>query len=279
MLRLKKEGGRKMEEKRNANKGLIFIIVILLIGLLGTTGFIIYDKFITKEEVKDEKMKEENEEKVEKEESEIVDINSDLVQNLYSIFRFDRSCYMTADDLNNNNLVKLRLAYENIAKLDMEPIECSKLELSDLGYCGIEMNYLMEEAYMANDMVKFKEYEQLNYTDSLRETLMTAKVHELFGSDTIVKHESFGTGHIVDANCNFMKYDATNHLYAQFSCEGGGICSGRSQELISASKEKDKLYIVTKLSYPSDNTTTTVTYTFKTDSINNNYVFENVVEQ
>lgn len=267
------------ERKVKKNTGLKVTIVVLAILVIALGGFIAYDKFIAKDSIKTEESKKEgnNEDTEEKEKSETVDINSTLVQNLYGIFRLDKSCYINIDNLNNNNLVKLRLAYENISKQNIESIECSKLELSDSAYCG-SMNGLMIEAHGAGNMTKFREYEKQNYTDSISANLIEAKVHELFGNDYEVKHESFGTGHVIEATCYFMKYDTNNSLYAQFNCEGGGTCALYHQELVSASKKGDKLYIVTTLKDPEGNNPKTVTYTFKTDKLNNNYAFEKVDE-
>lgn len=72
-----------VEPKKKGNK-LIFPFILVLLLLLGTVGFVLYDKGIIpidkKEEVKEEK-------KIEKEEE--LDINSRLVQYLYNIVSYD----------------------------------------------------------------------------------------------------------------------------------------------------------------------------------------------
>lgn len=268
-----------MQEKCKGNSGKILIIalVVAVIIILGLIGYICYDKGI----ILKQNLKEDN--KVEdisdhsKDEEQVVDIHSDLIQNLYSIFRLDKSCYMGIDELNNSNLVKLRVAYENISKQNITSVECSKLELSESAYCG-SMNGLMSEAYSNGDMKKFKEYEQQNYTDSISAYLIESKVHQLFGSDYNVYHESFGTGIAVNPSCYFMKYDKDNNLYAQFNCEGGGTCAPSSQELVKASKKGEELYLVTKLT-DLNGVQTKATYTFKNDQKNGNYVFVKITKE
>lgn len=263
-----------MEEKKNKNTKFIVTIVVLIILLLGLASYIVYDKVLYKyfnTSIEENKINSDNDQE------ENLDINNDLVQNLYSIFRLDRSCYMNVDNLNNNNLVKLRIAYDNIAKKNFDSIECSKLELSDSSYCG-DMTGLMIESYGAGDMEKFREYEKQNYTESISAKLIEAKVHELFGSDFKVNHESFGIGHIVEPTCYLMKYDDTNKIYAKFNCEGGGTCAFYAQNLISSYKKGDKLYIITNLISP-DEKQTKVTYIFKKDKENSNYVFEKAIEE
>ena len=272
-----------MEEKeigkKNNSRGLVLIVVVLIIIVIVMGAYIAYDKglIFTSNKIKESEnnLKEENT----NDKEETIDIDDDLVQNLYSIFRFDKSCYMSTEGLNNNNLIKLRIAYDNISKQNIDYIECSKLELSDSAYCGESMTGLMIDAYNKNDLVKFKEYEKQNYTEFISSKLIEVKVHELFGSDDKIKHESFGIDHVVEPNCNLMKYDSTNDIYARFSCEGGGTCGDSSQELVSAYKKNDELYIITNIIDPNNGNKTKVTYTFKKDKKNSKYVFKKVSEQ
>lgn len=267
----------KEESDSSQSKGLIIALVISIIILLSLVGYIFYDKVI----IRNQNFKQEN--KIEdisdysKNEEQIVDIHDDLIQNLYSIFKIDGRCHMNIESLNNSNLIKLRVAYENISKQNITSVECSKLELSESAYCG-SMNGLMREAYNNGDLKKFKEYEQQNYTNSIPVALIESKVHELFGSDYNVYHESFGTAQSVAPSCYFMKYDQSNNLYAQFNCEGGGACAPDSQELVEASKKGEELYIVTKLTDPNG-VQTKATYTFKKDQKNGNYVFVKIVKE
>ena len=128
----------KEESDSSQSKGLIIALVISIIILLSLVGYIFYDKVI----IRNQNFKQEN--KIEdisdysKNEEQIVDIHDDLIQNLYS-----------------SNLIKLRIAYENISKQNITSVECSKLELSESAYCG-SMNGLMREAYNNGDLKKFQ---------------------------------------------------------------------------------------------------------------------------
>lgn len=260
---------KEIREKKN--HGSIIVIVILIILLLATIGYIVYDKVLVKTD-SDKTDVVENTDKVTKED---IDINSSLVQNLYNIFKLD-SCYKTSgtdgvESINSDNRIKLRIAYDNISKSSISSIECSKLGNVDNAYCG-QMTSDMAAAYGENNMTKFKEYEKQNFTDSVNSDIVKNKYIELFGTDSEFKNESFGTGVSAEASCYFMNYDSNNNLYAQYNCEGGGTCVTPEQNIVSATKDGDKLFIVTNTKYP-DETAKKVSYEFKKDKENSNYVF------
>lgn len=260
-----------MEEKNKKNgKGMVASLVLALVVILGLVMYICYDKGILFTKNQETTVNKKNENEIEESEiqEQTVDINSELVQNLYNIFRMDKGCYMTVDGLNNDNLVKLRIAYDNISKQNIGMVECSKLDLSTNRneYCGSD--------YKNTTGVG-------SYTRSVNEDVIEAKVHELFGSDYKVSHASFDTaGHTVQpSSSNYMKYDAANHLYASFNAQGGGTCGGASSQTItSATKKKDELYIVTTFKNIRGNQSK-ISYTFKKDSVNENYVFVKAISE
>lgn len=268
-----------MEKSKNGkgNNSFIVIIVLLVIALIGLIVYICYDKGLILKNNRNIKVTDVKNENTTKEQN--IDINNAMVQELYNIFKLSTdsdSCYMSVDSLNNSNLVKLRIAYNNISDSLYNNVNCGELELYEGGICGsMEHNSEMLKAYGNNDMVKFRELEKQNYTDSISAEVMERKLKLLFGSDFSVKHESFGYGHLVEPSCYVMKYDENKKLYARFMCEGGGTCGGVSQELLSATKKDNKLYINTKVT-EYDNQEYDVKYTFKKDTINENYVFEKV---
>ena len=83
-----------MENNKKQGKGLVVIVVILIIAVLGLVGFICYDKhLIFSSTSKDNDLKSNNTSSNSKEK---LDINSRLVQDLYSLVTID------ADDCNKN---------------------------------------------------------------------------------------------------------------------------------------------------------------------------------
>lgn len=196
-----------MEEKvvKNSSKGYVVVIVILLLINIAMVLYMIYDKglIFSKDKVDNQKTEEIIENK-----QEDIDINSALVQNLLNTFSFEKSYWMTVDDLNNSNLAKLRLAYDNMPKKNFEIISCSKFQLPvDHGTCGRATSE-MENVIYNGDMVKFRDLERRNITTSISSKLIELKLHELFGSDYKVNHESFGLGtDDCDPLYYFMKYD------------------------------------------------------------------------
>ena len=256
---------------KKTNKGLIVTIVILIILLLGSGGYIVYDKLMVKKDTKEVTRTEKVEE---------LDINNDLVQEFFGIFRLDQACYMSVNDLNNNNLLKLRLAYNNLGESNFSTVSCSEVGavVGKASYCG-GMNGEMSEAYGTGDMNKFNEATKNNYTTSLDANILRRKVRELFGSDFKVKDEDFGIGNDVEPSCYLMHYDKEKDLYAKYSCEGGGTCGGGVKQTIKkATKTGDKIKIITDMLDEEKNESTTVTYYFKYDKENYHYVFDKAEE-
>lgn len=266
-----------MEMDKKTNKGIMVVIVLLVILLVGSIGYIIYDKMMIKEDT-NESMKEEKTKKKE-EEIENLDIHSDLIQNLFNIFRMDKSCYMSVDALNNSNRVKLRVAYDQLGKSNFSFVSCSEIGANDAvkgAYCG-EMNNEMMQAYETGNMTKFNEETKNNYTTSLDATVLKRKVHELFGSDYQYQDEDFGIGHVVEPTCYLMHYNQEKKLYGEYMCEGGGSCGRTEQTITKATKTGQRLEIITNV-VDVENKSTTVTYQFKYEQESYHYVFDKAIE-
>lgn len=264
---------KKKENKSTGKTIAIIILTILLFGSIGYIGYISKSNIPLKEDTKVIK-------KIEKEEE--LDINNDLVQSLFNIFRLDNACYMSVDGLNHNNLIKLRLAYNNLSDDSFSSVYCSEIganEAVNRSYCGM-MTDEMSNAYGAGNISKFNELTKNNYTTSLDANILRRKVRELFGSNFKVKDEDFGISHIVEPECYLMHYDKEKDLYAEYYCEGGGTCGGAiKQTLKSATKTGEKIQIVTDLMNEESNKLTKVTYYFKFDQQNYHYVFDKVEER
>ena len=246
-----------MEEKKSGKGGFVVVIVILLLicGLMGTFICLNWEKIFDKDSTVVSSTKQKNNDiKGKTSTKEELDINSALVQGLYDTFK-DSTCYMNVNGLNSDNKVRLRVAYDNISRINIGSSSCSELPATnDLGgSCGTG-----------------------HTTHTITAKVLENKYHELFGTDSEFKNESFGTGHTADPQCYSMTYFADKGLYAEYNCEGGGTCATSKQTLVSAYKESDKLYIITdyKNEYEYGDTVKKVIYQFKKDNILGNYVYE-----
>lgn len=257
------------------NKGLIITIIILVVLLLGAVGYIGYDKFLVNEDAKEVT-------KTEKEEE--LDINNDLVQELFGIFRLDymdKLCYMSVDGLNNNKLVRLRLAYNNLSLDSTSNISCSEADASVLSSgetCG-EITEEISKAMETGNTTKINEAAKNNITSSVSEDVLKRKMHELFGSNYNYENEDFGLNNSIEPKCNVMHYDKSKKIYAHYEGPCGGTCGGGIKQTIKkATKTEEKVKIITDMFNEAKNESTTVTYYFKYDKENYHYVFDKVEE-
>lgn len=263
-----------MEVNNSKNdKGLIIVLVIMIVVILGLVLYIMYDKGILLSSSKEEVLVKEKGNSNNKEEED-VDINSDIVQNLYNIFRVD-TWGLSVDGLNNDNLTRLFLAYKNIPVNDSLTIECSKLDANDNLFCGNDDSSEMANALINGDMVKFREYEKQHFTNYVDANFLHAKVHMLFGSDYKITPQSFET------DCSHtMIYNKNQNVYALYHSNTGCMSATEPQELLSASKKGDELYIKTAVKdLNNGNVVSNIDYTFEKDQKNGNYVFVKAVEE
>ena len=197
-----------------------------------------------------------------------IDINSGVVQSLFSTFRLDDGCYLDVKDLNDNNQVKLKIAYDAIPQKSFSSIECSKLTIKP------------------NEGLRCNVIDGVDNTISLDSKILEAKVHELFGTNYKYVPEAFGLVKR-DTTCNSMYYDEKNSIFAEFYGDCNISCYERSQKIKEAYKVNNKLYIVTNYKYSVldekknkiDNKKSIVTYRFKWDKGYERYVFDKVSEK
>lgn len=283
-----------IEEKKNNPKPLIITIILLATLVLGLVGYIAYDKlYLEKKADKEISTSSLDEEKSSVKEE--LSLNDATVQKLFSIFSLNNGTYMTG--LNDDNRVKLRIAYENIAETDFSEISCaivgglvidtdsnSSNPVKDYrGICGSESaregseEYQKEyaNAFSNNNLAELKRIVEKYYsTKSVASKIMKEKIEELFGSDYLYHPEDFGTWRDVEPNCFFMHYDEKNEVYAYYTAPCGGTGERYSEELVSAYKEGKKLYIEGKVSRTMvDSEIQKTIYQFQKDTKNGNYVF------
>lgn len=264
-------------EKTKNNKGLVVVIITLMVIILGLIFYISYDKGLILNNKKSTEIKAINSNMDKKEEN--VDINSSLIKHLLKTFEIDETV-VTVDGLNNSNLTKLRIAYANISNSkSIKSIKCSDvMSDDDSSYCGI-MNEEMSKIYnstASTNSPEFKAAEANNLTSGVSQEDMEEELKWLFGSDFKIKHESFGLNMGVEPTCSYAKYVADKKVYANYYGECGGTSLEPTTKVISATKKGNILKINVDIILEN---THSVTYEFKKDKINENYVFVKVEDR
>ena len=257
------------------------LIVIILIIILCIGGIFAYKEFTAS---KNKEVKEPTEETDSRKD---LSTNDATVKELLSIFSIAKN-HLNAGTNYLNNTAKLKLAMMQNGNSNMKTIPCSKVGgyISGNGQYSYCSDYKGDDFYTAEKQGPevAKEFVEKNQsTKSLSSSILKAKVEELFGSDYTYIPEDFSAtlGHQPTYGCQIWHYDKANDVYAFY----GGLCGGEGtnykEEVISAYKENKHLYIDTKIVEASNSNAelpvgTNISYEFKKDVKNNNYVFVKV---
>ena len=239
-------------------------IVILVIIVLGLVGYIVYDKITAESRYK---CLIDDSEKAETVENKNLDINDDIVVELFNTFRIDNACYKKNISFDKNT-ERLRLAYESIQSSIFETKQCSDIGVTtgeNGSFCGSLHEPNIMNAYIQGGQA-LENALQSNMTKTISSKAIEAKYKKLFGADSTYKTESFGIGPTdADPVCFYMNYIDNKDLYAEFTCEGGGTCALGKQEIVSAKLNDGTITMETKYTLP-DGDEQTITYEFTKDS-------------
>lgn len=282
-----------MEEVNKKNKGLIITIGILIVILVLSLGYIGYDRLIKKEVKQENKMEEKRENKVEQKneteqenkiedkqaevKNEELDINSDLVQELYMNIKYvdigaenivkevvDSDKIIYQSDLTYG--LKNYLGYKKIAIGKFKREKCSEhsqaFKNNTLKYvCGNYSNYPENENGIRNysDM-------SFTWTTSIDEEILKKEVEKIFGKNSYVSDE-FQISH-----AEKYIYDESSNQYLLSTTPGGGSGAPFTLKLISARKDNDRISLIENYKVEAYNTNINIEYTFKLE--NGNYIFE-----
>ena len=235
----------------------ILIGVILCVG-----GLFGYKEFFVKNETTNKKITK-TKEKVQKEED--LDLNSQLVQTLYSYVRTEKNPhddgYISIFDQKNkvlatefNQELKNYLGYRQLLLLDLDYSEAP--------------SYLLEKIYGSDFQIPTGADA---WTYSFSEEKLKAKVEMIFGKDTYKSGESFGCKE--NRSCT---YDSTTKRYYDMDCLCGGTGWAPTTEIKSAKKMGNKIEIneyVENTSPDGEKEEWNLKYTFNL-SEDGNYYFE-----
>lgn len=259
--------------KKKKKNVLLYIIIFVLVICLGVTSTML---FLKKDVIVNKTSSDKNNVNTSKEsygtpipgpKSEDTDeeinlgVDSDLANILFDTFKLEGRIYLTVDGLNNDNKVKLRLAYEMIPENKIGTISCDDASIESGRMCGDNDGYGTSGT---------------SFTKKVSDSDISRYVRLLFGSDVKFNNETFGIGLSTGPKGPIMYYDSNSKNYYYSGYNGGGTRMGSSQSLESATKKGDTITLKTKLTI--GDSTSDVIYTFKKDKVNYNYVFDNVKE-
>lgn len=226
-------------EERKSNKGLIWLIVILIVLVLGLAGYIIYDKIIlSNENVSDNGANSKNTTTLKNEENNvnIIDVNvkSEIIKDLYLI--------VPNNDLEVFSEDNYKGAYQN-----------KKVYFKDLSTATI----------LRTAMKKYLEENSDNYENfsiNVVEDYVTKTFNNNLSSDNlkvddrIIVYDSQVIRWKKDyVNCTFLTYDAVNEKFgfAQLKTEKEDLINSQKYNLINAeyNEESKEYYLYDKVYY------------------------------
>ena len=243
------------------------ILVIIALALISTGSYMIY-KNNNQENVKPTPTP------TATPSSDNLDINDPLVQQLYNSLTIDyeHGCYMKPSDLNNNNSIRLRMAYSNLPDGTEKDTTCKeydtkiKTNLSEYDY-----EYFCGPFAGDSSILGLSEEELKNEkTSYIEESALKEAYTKLFGSNYEYIPEDF----VCVSGINIYHYIQEKQKYVLYALGSGDVCFYNKQEITKAYKENNKLYIETN--YTEKTETKKVTYEFELE--NGNYVFVKVIE-
>ena len=258
---------KNKKQKKGGNSPLLILLVVIL---LGAVGYFVYNDYIAPKEVIDPVK--------ELERKRSVNINSLLVQQLYSYVDLD-GCgdqinffYGTGEPVELKNLTneqKNYLAYRQLLNKDIKKENCSNyskaLHRNDkmsLWYCG--------EEYLNSNSDNFDDSKSI--TNVISEDILKSQVEKMFGKGNY-KAVTFTTS----TSFRYL-YDQTTASYIYQTFYGGDSCKGYTNKLDSAYRKGDDITIVVKVVNNERKNITMFYYTFR-ESDDGNYYFSNLVKK
>lgn len=284
-----------MEEKRKDHQK--FIIGLMIVAVLVLGGFIVYDKFLVKEtnvpknntSKVDKNNKNDKEDEVNNKIEEdgpvnnqpvSLDVNNQLVQYLYSMIAHDNRCFNTIfsdirESIGNQGKeisaadiryeTKFQMALTIMSQAETENLWCNKYDVQKyFGYKPDADNVGCGDNWYNPETNKFVD----GFTALFKEDVISSQMNQIFGEGTYRQVDKVEYGGI------WYKYIPEEKGYAELHIPAGGTCPNHTNELISASKEGNKIIIAEKKSY-DDSSSYTFIYTFTTKN-NTNYYLEKI---
>lgn len=256
-----------VKEKKKSSSGLIVLVVILLIGLLATSGYIVYDKVIANKETKNnDKEQEKIVDTSEKEE--VLDIDNPYIQSLYY--------KVTANSENFSTNWMFPENKDNIIISEMD-------EKYKMNLVGINLRRDSELYVSCSDV---PEKQETSYSACLpgSNTYSTKKIakteiervyKDLFGKNAEL--DTSASINLRQINVEKYYYVASIDAYVLYTLAGGGTTATKKiGSLTKAVKINDEIKLYEELAItiegiqqPSEK----YIYTFKQDDENHYYFY------
>lgn len=194
------------------NRGLIVLVVILVLALVVTSGYIVYDKFIAKEEVEEKNKDNKKDEVSEETQDELVevDVNSEEIQTLFTNISNGLTSYC---GVNNYYQDKKVLASD----------------LSNDLVFDIVLSQLYNDRKAQGELYPFS---QIGYGFTVNE--LDEKITSTFGKNYSFTHRTINS-------CPVFEYDSVNQKYVINSSLGcGGTCGAMNLKKVVRALKNDQ---------------------------------------
>lgn len=263
---------------KNRNFKLMLLIIFFIVLFLGI-GSIILNSVIFKKNTDDDQYKTDEDisvpvvSNVGLPDGEI-EINNDIVQHLFEIFREDHNCmYNYVNNINGSNKSKLVIAYNYLVDSNGVTTSCGNyntLVISNRYFCSdtLDINYNLYDAGITSN--QFISYLKTNHTVELDAGLLDQEMNNIFGN---------GAGYIKEdffySNDSYIHFDGNTNKYVMYKYfNNNEVCKNYNEELISAGSSNGVLEIRSKL-MEGNNTIRTINRVFKFDQNTGKYAFQN----
>lgn len=199
-----------MEEKKK-NAGHTFLIVLLVLALIGTSGYIVYDKFIVKESKQESQVVKKDDEDEEKTDIMVLEVTDSEVRDVFKKISTGLTAYCGVNDY-----------YKNV-----------KVTSNDISN-DLAFNIAVLQIY--NDKVAQGIQSPFSAVgDAFTATEVETKIASTFGKDYKFTHKTFEL-------CPTFSYDATNNKYVIPAAPGcGGTCGPSNLKKIVKAIKNDKI--------------------------------------
>ena len=254
-------------------KNIVILILVIIVG--GLTFTLVYqNKGKKKKEMKENTTVEKNEEKL--------DVNNQLVNNLYMLVENDNRCFNTyvkeeEFNLNTDDIsydTKFQMAVAIMLESDKNYLSCDKYEPKKYIENALPTLSSLEGVSCQDNLYNSatNKFESSNgaatYTTLLKEDIIKSKMMQIFGKNYYQNKNGIDYGDIL------YSYLKEEQGYVIMKLPRGGTCNKHTNKLLSASLKNNEIKLSEEKTF-EDNAKYLYTYTFKTTN-NHDYYLINI---
>lgn len=263
---------KELEKSNRWMKGILLALTgIFFIGLCVGFGYILGNNNNNdNEEIENKEDKDKEEKENDEEEIEVLSVESKVVKDLFEVFK-EESCFEVDifKNLNDSRDAKMYLVYRELNESEFTEMRCGDLNDSyvDGYYCASN-----EEAfeYYGSNEVKFQQAIANEKIKVVKASLVEKKYKEIFGKNANYTDETFK---ILDGTIPyFAYYDSKNDVYAEFSCNCGGMCGEEFEHTLDSIEQRGKI-LKLNTTLVNGEVISSIVYTFEYEKETGNYIF------